>query len=210
VALINCPDCGREVSDQAVACPRCGYPIAARATSGGTPAAGGAHPDEAEQIVWQGSPSQLVNVKTYLVSLLAVAAIAAAPWAVDRYFPEIPRQVYWALAFAALPLAVAGWRWLQVRSHRYELTTERVRLETGVLSKSQEVVELYRIKDISLERPLLLRLCGLGHVTAVASDRSTPTVTFYAVRRPRQLMELLRTHVESRRIKRGVREMDVE
>ena len=28
MALINCPDCQTEVSDQAAACPRCGHPIA--------------------------------------------------------------------------------------------------------------------------------------------------------------------------------------
>ena len=29
MALMKCPECGREVSDQAPACPGCGYPIAA-------------------------------------------------------------------------------------------------------------------------------------------------------------------------------------
>ncbi len=28
MALIQCPECGRKVSDQAAACPDCGYPIA--------------------------------------------------------------------------------------------------------------------------------------------------------------------------------------
>lgn len=27
VALIKCPECGREVSDKAISCPNCGYPI---------------------------------------------------------------------------------------------------------------------------------------------------------------------------------------
>jgi hypothetical protein len=27
MALVACPECGREVSDQALACPHCGYPI---------------------------------------------------------------------------------------------------------------------------------------------------------------------------------------
>ena len=27
MALINCPECGNQVSDQAGACPNCGYPI---------------------------------------------------------------------------------------------------------------------------------------------------------------------------------------
>lgn len=30
MAMIYCPECGKQVSDQAVACPNCGYPIAAR------------------------------------------------------------------------------------------------------------------------------------------------------------------------------------
>jgi membrane protein YdbS with pleckstrin-like domain len=212
MALINCPDCGREVSDQAVACPRCGYPVAAKRDAGAAPdtPAPAAAPEEQEQVIWQGSPSQLVNTKTYAFCLLAVAFIAVTPWALDHYFGGIPPQVYWVMVFALLPLAVAGWRWLQIRSHRYELTTERVRIETGVLSKTQEVIELYRIKDISLERPLIMRMCGLGSVTAYTSDRSAPMMTFYAVRQPRQLTEALRTHVEARRIKRGVRELDVD
>ena len=30
MALIKCPDCGKEVSDKAPACPNCGRPIAPR------------------------------------------------------------------------------------------------------------------------------------------------------------------------------------
>ena len=30
MALITCPECSREVSDQAVACPHCGYPLRAK------------------------------------------------------------------------------------------------------------------------------------------------------------------------------------
>jgi hypothetical protein len=36
MALIKCPECGREVSSAASACPACGYPVAAR---GATPTA---------------------------------------------------------------------------------------------------------------------------------------------------------------------------
>ena len=34
MALIKCPDCGREVSSSAVACPQCGYPISSHKTDG--------------------------------------------------------------------------------------------------------------------------------------------------------------------------------
>ena len=28
MALVNCPECGNEISDKAQSCPKCGYPIA--------------------------------------------------------------------------------------------------------------------------------------------------------------------------------------
>ncbi|WP_298209738.1 zinc ribbon domain-containing protein [Acidovorax sp.] len=31
MALMRCPECGREVSSQAPACPACGYPLQAKA-----------------------------------------------------------------------------------------------------------------------------------------------------------------------------------
>ena len=33
MALINCPECGKEISDKAVACPNCGCPISSEASS---------------------------------------------------------------------------------------------------------------------------------------------------------------------------------
>jgi len=37
MALISCPECGREVSDAAPACPACGYPVAAAQRSSSEP-----------------------------------------------------------------------------------------------------------------------------------------------------------------------------
>ncbi|MDR1165460.1 MAG: zinc-ribbon domain-containing protein [Deltaproteobacteria bacterium] len=34
MALIQCPECGKEISDKAVACPGCGNPIASETRSG--------------------------------------------------------------------------------------------------------------------------------------------------------------------------------
>ncbi len=36
MALISCPDCGKQVSTKAVACPNCGHPIATAQTSSST------------------------------------------------------------------------------------------------------------------------------------------------------------------------------
>lgn len=33
MALINCPECGKQISDKANSCPNCGYPMASNPTS---------------------------------------------------------------------------------------------------------------------------------------------------------------------------------
>jgi len=35
MALMQCPECAREVSDKAIACPGCGFPVAAKAGRNG-------------------------------------------------------------------------------------------------------------------------------------------------------------------------------
>lgn len=34
MALISCPECGKQVSDRADSCPNCGYPISKLKTGG--------------------------------------------------------------------------------------------------------------------------------------------------------------------------------
>jgi membrane protein YdbS with pleckstrin-like domain len=118
--------------------------------------------------------------------------------------------VYWGLLLLAMPLTLAVWRWLQVACHRYEVDGERITVRTGVLSRTDDTVELYRVKDVTLERPLIMRLCGLGNVTVISSDKTMPTLTFYAVRGAAGVADLLRRRAEARRSARGVRELDVE
>jgi hypothetical protein len=46
MTLVTCPECGREISDQATACPGCGKPMAAKPTAetASLPGRSGSHP----------------------------------------------------------------------------------------------------------------------------------------------------------------------
>jgi hypothetical protein len=46
MALINCPDCGKQVSTVAKACPSCGFPVAEKVAPSGEPSAKGPAQDE--------------------------------------------------------------------------------------------------------------------------------------------------------------------
>src|SRR5277367_1171107 len=76
MALISCPECGREVSSRAASCPHCGFALAGTAGPAGAAALGltGATPSLAEQTIWESSPSLLLLLGE-TVGVLAVVLV---------------------------------------------------------------------------------------------------------------------------------------
>ncbi|MCP1674556.1 putative membrane protein YdbT with pleckstrin-like domain [Natronocella acetinitrilica] len=164
-----------------------------------------------ERFIWQATPSQWINLMHYLVVLpIFTLAITMGTRVLDVLLD--PQGVaYYALitAAATAPVFLAIWQYLVVAMTRYALTTERIQKRTGVLNIIHNQVELYRVKDYRVERPLLLRLVGLGTLSVETSDRNRPVVRFVAIRDPERLADALRRLVEHNRNRRGVREIDV-
>ena len=110
----------------------------------------------------------------------------------------------WALA--VLTLGIAGLvYWLGRRSTRYEITSQRVRIERGLLSKSTQDIELYRIDDIVIEQPLGMRMLGHGQLILRSTDRSLPEVRIAGVPGFSALADQLREHALRERERRGVK-----
>ena len=70
MALINCPECGKQVSSQAAACPHCGIMLAGHAAV--PPGAGlrpgplaGAATQTPEQTLWEANPSLSLLLSWY-------------------------------------------------------------------------------------------------------------------------------------------------
>jgi membrane protein YdbS with pleckstrin-like domain len=110
----------------------------------------------------------------------------------------------WAvLGLIGLLVLIGGWKFLSIRSTRYELEGGQLRTSTGVLSRETEHLELYRVRDIGERRPFLLRLIGLGEVILHTADRSQGTQSLRGVSRPHRLAQDIRTQVEATRGRRG-------
>ena len=85
-----------------------------------------------ESHVWKGRPSQITNLATFLICGLTFVLI--------------------------VPLVIGLRRWLSVRCTEYRLSTERLTVSWGVLSRRVEELELYRVKDTSIDQPFFLRM----------------------------------------------------
>lgn len=75
---------------------------------------------------------------------------------------------------------------------RYTVTTERVRVRTGLLSKENENVELVRIQDVDYRQNLGERILGIGDIHLRSSDPSHPQITLRNVRHPERVHDIIR------------------
>jgi membrane protein YdbS with pleckstrin-like domain len=154
---------------------------------------------ETETPLWKGSPSQWLNIGPFSLALLLSAGIVVG----GIFFPP-------AFAALILPLVWMIWRYLVIRCEAFELTSQRLRISKGVLNQTIDEVELYRVKDVLLEKKWWMRVFGLGSLHLETSDRSLPQVTIPAIPDATNLRETLRREVENVRDKKRVRELDFE
>jgi len=134
----------------------------------------------AEETIWTGTSSQYKNLGIYLLCILI------------------------------LPIPYAFWKWLTVKSHVYRLTTERLLTTEGIFSKTTESLELYRVKDIRMNQSFVQRLFGLENIELISSDMDTPDIIVEYIPKDLLLGDKLRQAVESCRVQKRTREVELE
>jgi len=87
-----------------------------------------------------------------------------------------------------------GRPFLSITTH-YTITTERVRIVRGLLSKDREDIELVRIQDIDQTQGLGERLVNVGDISIHAHDPSHPNVVLDNVANVQEVHEILRKAV---------------
>ena len=154
-----------------------------------------------ESGIWTGSPSQWLNAGWFITCLIGAGVLFTVAALVGQ--PLIAVGV-------VVPAIAAIVQYLKVRSTRIDVTTERITTTVGIFSRRKWDMELYRVKDTMLHEPFLLRLVSRANIQIISSDRSSPSITLPALPNAEWLRQQIRSNVERLRLKRGVREMDMD
>lgn len=117
----------------------------------------------------------------------------------------------WPLALTGLSLLIVLLKWIGVMGSLYQVTTERLIIRRGIVMKSIDEVELYRVKDVRMNFSLLNQMAGIGTICLTTSDETTrgSDLVMRQVPRAQARREELRRLVDAARRQRGVREIDM-
>ena len=118
--------------------------------------------------------------------------------------------MYW-LVLSVVALGVIAWRWLENLASKFEVTEERLIIRRGIIAKSVDEIELYRIKDVRINFSIINQLAGIGTISISSSDETTRQgdLVIRDVERAQARREELRRLVDIARQKRRVREVDM-
>ncbi|MBU0824790.1 MAG: PH domain-containing protein [Alphaproteobacteria bacterium] len=102
-------------------------------------------------------------------------------------------------------------QWIRNWMVTYELTQDRLILRQGILVKSIDEIELYRVKNVRLDFTLINQWAGIGTISIDSSDETTRAgaLVIPHIERAAERREEMRTLVDAARQKRRVRELDV-
>ncbi|WP_295561183.1 PH domain-containing protein [uncultured Sphingomonas sp.] len=109
-------------------------------------------------------------------------------------------------------LIIIAVRWLQNMAAAYEITDQRLIVKRGLVMKSIDEIELYRIKDVRVDFSVINQIADIGTITITSSDRTTQNMQFVLRDIPaaRERREGIRKLVDRARRQRGVRELDID
>lgn len=86
----------------------------------------------------------------------------------------------------------------------YSLTNTRFFVSSGIFSKTEDEVRLYRIMDISLKRSFLQRIFGLGTIECCSADKTLKDFEIKNIKNPKAVKEMLSEMVEKERDRKKV------
>jgi uncharacterized membrane protein YdbT with pleckstrin-like domain len=121
-----------------------------------------------------------------------------ALYAVLKRVPGAPLSVPMLVAAAALMLFGSGWMAAGIivwKATEITVTSRRVLIKTGVLSRHTTEILLAKVESVSIEESLVARMLGFGKVT-IHGTGGTPE-TFTRISRPHEFRRRVQMQIEA-------------
>jgi uncharacterized membrane protein YdbT with pleckstrin-like domain len=133
-----------------------------------------------------------ISARAFAGVHVLLAGVAVAVWVVGLLLlPDVPP---WIVVLGGLIPPALGllYTWLVRIGTEYRVHRDSLEVESGLLSRRVDNVQLFRIRDLALSQSVLARVLGVGDVTLTSTDRTSPLLVLRGVADPREVYETLR------------------
>jgi uncharacterized membrane protein YdbT with pleckstrin-like domain len=137
------------------------------------------HPGE--RIVFDGHPSWRAALGFHLAGVLAAVAIGVLVGVLGGTAPGVV-----AVLVALATVLLAGL--LRRLQTRYVVTTQRLRICRGLLSRRVQQTQLQRVRHVNTEQSLLERLLRVGTIDFDTASADGSKFTFHGIAEPDAVM----------------------
>lgn len=161
--------------------------------------------DDSEEIYFEGSPS----LRGHVWRLVGWGLIAVALGGGGIGVMAMSGAWIFGLILIIIAAVVVFVPILLTRSVRYRISNYRIDFERGLLSRTIDTLELWHVDDIQFHQSLSDRVLGVGTISVLSDDHTTPNLIIRGLPRPRPIFESLKQRVIAVKRQRGVIKMDI-
>ena len=135
------------------------------------------------------------SLRSFAGLYVVLGLVCVGIWWLGATFDTGVRPLVIAVA-GPIPLLLGiAYSWLVRLGAEYRLYPDSIEIETGLVSRNIDNLQLFRVRDLGLRQSLIGRLLGVGDVNVTSTDQSTPHLTIRGVAGPRALYDTLRERV---------------
>jgi uncharacterized membrane protein YdbT with pleckstrin-like domain len=135
------------------------------------------------------------SLRSFAGSYVLLGALCVAIWWIGARFDTGLHPLVIAVA-GPVPLLVGiAYSWLVRVGAEYRLYPDSLEIQTGLVSRTVDNLQLFRVRDLRLRQSLVGRLLGVGDLSVTSTDQSTPHLMIRGVAEPRALYDALREGV---------------
>ncbi|NVB37876.1 PH domain-containing protein [Pseudenhygromyxa sp. WMMC2535] len=149
------------------------------------------------EVLFEGIAKHSASLGGYLKWTLVTLVAGAIAIFINMMEWGVPGWILGLLWLVGVP--GLAWTYLEHTSTKFKITGRRVETEHGVLGKSVDSLELWRVLDVKYTQSVLDRLLGNGRITLISTDQSDPNLDLHGLPNHRALFEKLRDAVQDAR-----------